>query len=73
LPFAVGSSFLNTVKLDTSQVTIGDLQLLAGRGELDSITHQESFLLLSVDRNSNLAKKVTGGLLPISPVRVFGS
>ena len=53
--------------LHSSQVTIGDLQFLAGRGELDAISYGEPLLLLSVDRNSNLAARVIGGLLPIPP------
>jgi hypothetical protein len=35
--------------LDSSQVAIDDLEVMAGRGELDAISDGESLLLLSVD------------------------
>jgi hypothetical protein len=51
--------------LDSPHVTIGNLEFLAGRGELDAISHREFLLVLTVDRYSNLAAWVIGGLLPV--------
>ena len=51
-----------------SKFAIGDLQFLAGRGELDAIAYGEPLLVLSVDGDSNLATWVIGGLLSVSPV-----
>jgi len=59
--------------LDSPQIPIGNLQFLAGRGELDAISNGEPLLVLSVDGDSNLAARIIGGLLsvPRTTVKVF--
>src|ERR1700678_3795022 len=51
--------------LDSPQIAIGNLQFLAGRGELDTISCGEPLLVLSVYGDSNLTAWIIGGLLSV--------